>query len=185
MLALITGGSGSGKSEYAENLAVGLAGKEGLPLYYLATMKPFGEEGRKRVERHQKLRTGKKFLTIERYVNLKAQKLPDRGVVLLECLSNLTANEMFEADGAGSCTPKEVLLGIEAIRSRSRHLVVVTNDIFSDGVLYDETTRQYQRYLGELNQKLAKEADEVTEVVCGIPVCLKRWRDDEKVVEQL
>ena len=83
------------------------------------------------------------------------------------------------------CKIKEVLLGIEAIRSRSRHLVVVTNDIFSDGVLYDETTRQYQRYLGELNQKLAKEADEVTEVVCGIPVCLKRWRDDEKVVEQL
>ena len=116
MFVLITGGSGSGKSEYAENRAVRLSNETGLPLYYIATMKPFGEEGRKRVERHQKLRSGKGFLTVERYVNLKELKLPKEGVVLLECLSNLTANEMFETGGAGEHTPEEVLLGIQEIR---------------------------------------------------------------------
>lgn len=173
MFVLITGGSGSGKSEYAENLAVGLAKDTGLPLYYVATMMPFGTEGKKRVERHQKLRAGKGFTTIERYVNLKELMLPENGVVLLECLSNLTANEMFEEKGAGDKTSEEVLLGVRKIRSGCRHLVVVTNDIFSDGITYDKTTEQYQRYLGAVNQALAKEADEVTEVVCGIPLEIK------------
>ena len=173
MFVLITGGSGSGKSEYAENRAVRLSNETGLPLYYIATMKPFGEEGRKRVERHQKLRFGKGFLTVERYVNLKELKLPKEGVVLLECLSNLTANEMFETGGAGEHTPEEVLLGMQEIRSASRHLIAVTNDIFSDGIRYDKTTEQYQRYLGWINRKLAEEADEVTEIVCGIPLCWK------------
>ena len=136
-------------------------------------MKPFGEEGIKLVERHQKLRSGKGFLTVELYVNLKELKLPKEGVVLLECLSNLTANEMFETGGAGEHTPEEVLLGIQEIRSASRHLIAVTNDIFSDGIRYDKTTEQYQRYLGWINRKLAEEADEVTEIVCGIPLCWK------------
>lgn len=173
MFVLITGGSGSGKSEYAENQAVRLSREAGMPLYYIATMKPFGEEGRKRVERHQKLRAGKGFITVERYVNLKDLALPKEGVVLLECLSNLTANEMFEENGAGPQTPREVLLGIKKIRSGHKHLVVVTNDIFSDGITYDKTTEQYQTYLGAVNQTLAKEADEVTEVVCGIPLPIK------------
>ena len=77
MLILITGGSGSGKSEYAENTAKELAEKEGLSLYYIATMKPFGEEGRRRVERHHRLREGKGFETVECYVDLKNQELPE------------------------------------------------------------------------------------------------------------
>lgn len=173
MFALITGGSGSGKSEYAENLAVGLAREAGHPLYYIATMMPFGKEGEKRVERHQRLRAGKGFLTIERYMDLKELVLPKKGVVLLECLSNLTANEMFEEKGAGMDTPGEVFLGVKTLSSQCRHLVAVTNDIFSDGILYDKVTRQYQSCLGEINRKLAEEADTVTEVVCGIPLPLK------------
>ena len=76
MLILVTGGSGSGKSEYAENTAVALAEKEGLPLYYVATMKPYGEEGRRRVARHRRLRAGKGFETIECFANLKSISLP-------------------------------------------------------------------------------------------------------------
>lgn len=174
MFVLITGGSGSGKSEYAESRAVTLSKETGLPLYYIATMKPFGEEGRKRVERHQRLRAGKGFLTIERCLNLKELKLPGRSVILLECLSNLAANEMFEAEGAGEHTPEEVLLGIRKIRAGGGHLIAVTNDIFSDGILYDETTERYQRFLSRINRMLAEEADEVTEVVCGIPLTLKK-----------
>lgn len=174
MFVLITGGSGSGKSEYAENRAVMLSKKTGLPLYYIATMKPFGEEGKRRVERHRKLRSGKGFFTVEHYVNLKRLTLPGEGVVLLECLSNLTANEMFEPEGAREHTPEEVMDGIREIRSSSRHLIVVTNDIFSDGITYDKTTEQYQRYLGRVNRELAREADEVMEIVCGIPLQLKK-----------
>ena len=173
MLILITGGSGSGKSEYAENTAKALAEKEGLPLYYVATMKPFGEEGRRRVERHHGLREGKGFETVECYVDLKNQELPGRGVALLECVSNLTANEMFEPEGSGEDTENAVFAGVQALIRRSVHLVVVTNDVFSDGITYDEVTRLYQERLGRINRRLASLADQVTEVVCGIPLQLK------------
>ena len=118
MLAVITGGSGSGKSEYAESVATSLAKRDGLPLYYIATMRPFGAEGMWRVERHRKLRAGKGFETIECYVNLKEQTLPEKGVVLLECMSNLTANEMFEPEGAGDDIVEAVLAGVEALKGR-------------------------------------------------------------------
>ena len=170
MLILVTGGSGSGKSEYAENTAVRLAKEEGLPLYYIAAMKPCGEEGRRRVERHplyyiaamkpcgeegrrrverhRRLRAGKGFETWERYVDLKGLALPKRGVALLECLSNLTANEMFEPEGAGDRTVESVLAGVRSLGEKTAHLVVVTNDIFSDGMTYDEVTALYQDPLG-------------------------------------
>ena len=68
MMVLVTGASGSGKSEYAEGVAVKLAGKGNL--YYLATMRVYGEEGARRVERHRKLRAGKGFQTVECPVNV-------------------------------------------------------------------------------------------------------------------
>lgn len=178
MFTLIIGGSGSGKSEYAENTAVKLSRESGLPLYYIAAMQPFGAEGEKRVERHRRLRAGKGFITIERYVNLKELSLPEKGVVLLECISNLAANEMFEEKGAGGQTVEEVLLGVHELRKKARHLAAVTNDIFSDGMIYDKTTEQYQRYLGAINRELAAEADRVVEVVCGIPLCIKGGREN-------
>ena len=104
---------------------------------------------------------------------MKGVSLPQRGVVLLECLSNLTANEMFEPEGAGDGTVAAVLEGVKALRERSAHLVIVTNDIFSDGITYDEVTRLYQERLGRLNRELAMLADQAAEVVCGIPLQLK------------
>lgn len=172
MLVLITGGSGSGKSEYAENLAMSL----GEQRVYLATMIAYGEEGHKRVARHRKMREHKNFRTIECPVNLET--IPDTGinadtVVLLECMSNLVANEMFPAGGE-SCTGREVadkiLCGIERLIGRCGHLVVVTNEVFSDGNSYGCEMEQYIKTLGQINVRLASMAEQVTEVVCGIPI---------------
>ena len=66
-----------------------------------------------------------------------------------------------------------VLAGVEALRGRCIHLVIVTNDIFSDGITYDEVTALYQERLGEINRRIAAEADQAAEVVCGIPLQLK------------
>ena len=72
MIVTVTGGSGSGKSEFAENLMTELLNKtsENNKLFYIATMKPYGEEAAKRIQRHQKLREGKGFKTIECYKNI-------------------------------------------------------------------------------------------------------------------
>ena len=170
MLHLITGGSGSGKSAFAEEQVLNAG--EGQRIY-IATMIPYGEEGKQRVERHRQLRKEKNFETIECYKNLASLKVPQNSVVLLECMSNLVANEIFEPDGAHEKTVEAVREGISGLMNQTQRLFVVTNEIFSDGVVYDEETIRYQRYLGEINSRMAEMADEVYEVVYGIPLCRK------------
>lgn len=173
MLHLITGGSGSGKSAYAEQciLEAGC-----FPRIYIATMYPFDGESLKRIARHREMRREKQFSTVERFTDLKGLELPRGGAVLLECLSNLTANELYQEGGAGEKTEEVVLEGVESLLSQAGSLVIVTNEIFSDGIAYDPETQRYQQLLGRLNRRLAQRADRVTEVVCGIPLAVKEGK---------
>lgn len=165
MLILVTGGSGSGKSEFAENLAVKLGGQ----LTYIAAMKPSDEECEKRIARHRKMRAGKGFDTVERYTDIKNLDL--RGTVILECVSNLTANEMFS--GAGNNAASEILDGVRRLANMLDNMIIVTNELSSDGIEYDRDTKNYMKCLGKINCEIAAEADEVYEVVCGLPNKIK------------
>lgn len=176
MLVTVTGGSGSGKSEFAENVAVSL--NKGA-LVYIATMIPYGEEGRQRVERHRKMRAEKNFQTIECYTNLGAVHVPKGATVLLECISNLTANEVFDNAGAKERAYDSMREGIEHLLRNCRHLVVVTNDIFSDGITYDKEMVRYMKTLGKMNRWLAEKSQRVIEVIYSIPV------EKKNVLEEL
>ncbi len=177
MVIIISGGSGSGKSAYAEKKILSLRGVE--PLYYLATMQIYDAEGKKKVERHRKLRAGKGFVTIEQPLNVgaAADAVEERASVLLECMSNLIANEMFTNAEAGLPEASQVEVcvmdGVRRLAERTTHLVIVTNNVFEDGSSYDEGTMRYMETLGRINCRLAELADEVTEVVTGIPVEVK------------
>lgn len=172
MFILVTGGSGSGKSEYAENRAVMLAGQEGK-LIYIATMYPFDEESHRRIARHRVLRKGKHFTTLEQYTGLKNIFIPPGSTVLLECMSNLVANELYQPEGARERAVVEIQAGLQSLVRQCAHLVVVSNEIFSDGISYDGETQRYQRILGEVNRYMAREADQAVEVVYGIPLTYK------------
>ena len=167
MLVLITGGSGSGKSAYAEERVLGFGKARRI---YIATMFPFDEESLKRIDRHRAMRRDKGFETVECYTDLLSAEIPEDSVVLLECMSNLVANEMFQDTGAKENTVDAVLQGVKTLLSKARQVVIVTNEIFSDAVSYEEETKEYQKNLGKINQALAVLADEVVEVVYGIPV---------------
>lgn len=179
MLYMITGGSGSGKSEYAENLLLSLGERRRI---YVATMIPWDEECRRKIARHRQLRARKGFETIEQYCDIETVLAGEGGteaagdkppVVLLECLSNLTANELFAPEKKDDVVRK-LLHGLRVLRKRCADLVVVTNEVFSDGTIYDPETREYQRILGAVNRTLAAEADQVIEVVYGIPLVIKQ-----------
>ena len=170
MFLVITGGSGSGKSAYAEQCVLDFGPAERI---YIATMYPFDEECDRRIRRHREMRKQKQFSTLECYTGLKTADIPEDSVVLLECMSNLTANEMYQEGGAGGQTVEEILAGICYLLKRVRHLVVVTNEIFSDGIDYDSETMRYQSYLGQINSEMGRMADRVTEVVYGIPITVK------------
>ena len=193
MITLVTGGSGSGKSAYAESL---LYSCEGIR-YYIATMQIYDAEGEKKVERHRKLRAGKGFLTIESPMNVgkirfvcagesgqaqyrqeaerKGQCSSEKKSALLECMSNLTANEMFTKDGMKSEEEvvEKIVSEIQTLSQKLDNLVIVTNNVFEDGIEYDETTLRYIEALGRINTRLAEMADHVVEVVVGIPVIIK------------
>ena len=128
MMILVTGGSGSGKSAFAEDCVLALGEKKRI---YIATMFPFDEESKKRVARHRNMRSGKGFETVECYTGLKNVKVPVQSTVLLECMSNLTANEMFQENGAGENTVEAVIEGVGSLCRQAGDIVIVTNEIFS------------------------------------------------------
>ena len=163
MKILMIGGSGSGKSELAEDMALKIKKNT---VYYVACMLPYGAEGKRRVERHRKLREGKGFITVEQYRG--ADKINVGDTVILECASNLLANEMF---GDMPKNGEYVFRCIDNIKAEN--IIVVSNNIFDDGILYDSSTMRYMEELALLNSKLAEWADEVYEAVCGISVRIR------------
>ena len=131
MLTLVTGGSGSGKSEFAEDLSVSYNSKN---LIYIATMFPYDDESLKKVERHKKMREHKNFKTVECFKNLSDAVITEDSTVLLDCMSNLVANEMYLEGGAGEMTVHSIIKGVREIRDKCENLVIVTNEVFSDAV---------------------------------------------------
>ena len=236
MLHIVYGGSASGKSSYAESFALSLQGDGRL--LYIATMYPYkwnttelDPETMQRIERHRAMRADKGFDTVESYRHVEHIVAKRQDVLLLECMSNLLANEMYlepdaeavgiagkaevdtetagmtgeaevdtetvgmagkaevDTETAGTDTnagsgmsktlspvSKKIVQALVDLSTRVQDVVIVTNDVFSDGgsLTYDESTREYVKNLAEINCALAREAATVTEVVCGIPVIVKK-----------
>lgn len=201
MLYIVTGGSGSGKSEYAEQTAVQCRNRTGGTLWYLATMRIWDDEGRKRVERHRRMRAAKGFETIERYTGLEtlelretfeelnpagldaeqetdslkyweSRRVAQKQVLLLECMSNLVLDEFYDQENGAE---ERILQGIKHLQKQCGDLIIVTNEIFSDGVTYEPESERYIELLGRINRELGQMADSVTEVVYGIPLAVSAF----------
>ena len=173
-LILVTGGSGSGKSAWAEKAL--LARAKGRAVYLAAMENDGSAEAAARVARHRAMRekhgleAGLAFLTVERPVDIGGAAVEPGDSVLLEDLGNLLANEIWSPAGVGPERAEEwVFSGIRALLKRTELLVVVSCDVFADGTEYDEGTMAYIRSLANLHRRLAPLACQTVEVVCGIP----------------
>ena len=137
-------------------------------------MQPFGSAARARIARHRALREGKGFETLERPLDLPGVPLSRQyDDILLEDLGNLLANELFSPDGAKQNSVKSILSGIRKLKKNCKTLVVVSNEIFSDGEAYPSKTMEYIRMLAELHVRITQEAGAVFESVCGILLPIK------------
>ena len=176
MLILIFGSASSGKSRYAESR---LSELPGSPKIYAAVSEVYDDEMRERVRIHQAMRAGKGFLTIERPKNLAGMNIPAGASVMIESLTAWTANEMFSPEGVKSPghVAGKVYGDLRVIMSRVKGAVIVADDIFSDGGEYDALTENYVKALADLLAKIAAEADEVIEIIAGMPVFYKRRAD--------
>ena len=171
MMIFVLGTPDSGKSARAEALVT--RPDPAGPLYYVATMEPYGEEGRRRVAKHRAMREGKGFRTIECPRSLQQicpQIAAEPGRVLLECVTNLVGNEIYAPEHAGwqdaqivACVVQQV----KALNSAARQLVAVSNEFAPDEGTYDAETLRYIRLVHQVNEELIKLAGEVHDVTGG------------------
>lgn len=185
MLILVFGGSGSGKSEAAESIAMQSGA---MPRWYLATMADDGSgESRTRIEKHRKMRQGKGFRTLERSCGLDrsvpawAEEMPAGSVILLEDLGNLVANELFLPEGAFHCAPEGTAV-TEIIResitrpilrlAQEGHVVIAVCDMIDeDGPVNGPEMQRYDDGMKAAVGMLAEHANGMLEVVAG----LRNW----------
>ena len=168
MLVFISGGVRSGKSSYGESLAAEIDGGRKI---YLATSIVYDEEMTRRIEMHREQRSGKGFDTIEKGRNLSEilDKLHEDDTVLLDCLGNLLANEMFgvEKNESAKRLLEKIVNDICKINDRVENLIIISNDVFSDGCMYSDSVVEYIDTLAIIHREIVKIADRAIECVFG------------------
>ncbi|MFC1467503.1 bifunctional adenosylcobinamide kinase/adenosylcobinamide-phosphate guanylyltransferase [Verrucomicrobiota bacterium] len=167
---LVTGGSRSGKSTYALNRALTAE----TPRAFIATAEAFDQEMADRIRRHQAER-GDTFISIEEPVDLAGaiDRIPaGTSLALIDCLTVWLGNLMHK-HGVQPEPYEEVRAFVKAIENPPCELVIVTNELGSGIIPHDAMTRTYRDHAGWLNQDVAKVADEVVLVACGLPLHLK------------
>lgn len=168
---MITGGERSGKSTYAERLALNLSDNP----VYLATAHPWDDEFRQRIRRHKE-RRGPQWTNIEEERQLSRHRLEGR-VVLVDCLTLWATNYFFSGDEQHIPDVDSVLAELKAefdrLISQQATFIMVTNEIGMGGVSANAIQRRFTDLMGWFNQYVAAQADEVVLMVSGIPVKIK------------
>jgi len=181
----ISGGCKNGKSYFAQWLAKGQS--EGK-MYYLATMRPCDSEDYERIERHRQERYGWGFTTIEQPVDiLRCLNICDtRASFLLDSTTALLANEMFPEDGNVNLdAPEKVADDLAILCKQVNNIVIVSDYIYSDAMLYDELTEAYRKGLAFIDRILAAVCDVVLEVAFGSIVIHKGREVFEPLYEKI
>ncbi len=174
-IVLVTGGSRSGKSAYAQQLAEDHPGRR----LFLATCPPIDDEMRERIRRHREARRGRGWETVEETVDLEGvlRKAPEYEVLLVDCLTLWINNLMYAEQEGQEINEDEVEARcrelLEAASGRSGTVVFVTNELGMGIVPEGPAVRRYRDLVGRCNQVMAGGADRVVLMVAGIPMDLK------------
>ncbi len=180
-IILVTGGSRSGKSTFAENLY-----KDFDDVIYIATAKITDEEMEHRIARHRKSRN-KNWVTYEGFKDLdKALDGISHKKILLDCVTIMVTNLMFEdenidfdnitqeyMDDILEKVKKEFKKLIDKAREKNCDLVLVTNEVGMGIVPESKLGRIFRDIAGWVNQYIASLSDEVYLVCCGIDLKIK------------
>ena len=175
-LLYISGGARSGKSLYAEQRALALAG----PRSYIATCPVLDDEMAARIDRHQQRRADQGWQTIEEPVDLVAalEVTHDSRVVLVDCVTLWINNLLYAAETEHQTLDEDTihrltLQVIDAARQGERTVILVSNELGMGIVPADALSRHYRDLVGRCNQTLAAHADEAVLMVSGLPLALK------------
>lgn len=166
-IILVTGGSRSGKSSYAEKLALSLSE---TPVY-IATARIWDEEFRQRVLHHQ-ARRGSEWTNIEEEKELSRHRLKGR-VILIDCVTLWSTNFFFDLHSDVNNSLDAIKTEFNAFTAQDATFIFVTNEIGLGGVSESEVQRKFTDLQGWVNQYIAQKADQVVLMVSGIPMKIK------------
>ena len=166
-IILITGGSRSGKSSYAEQLALSLSG---TPVY-LETAHVWDDEFRERVRRHQE-RRGPQWTNLEEEKYLSRHDVSGR-VVVVDCLTLWSTNFFFDLESDVDRALDALKAEFDRFTDQDATFLFVTNEIGMGGTSDNALQRRFTDLQGWMNQHVAARADEVILMVSGIPVKIK------------
>ena len=164
---VITGGQRSGKSSYAQKLALSLSSNP----VYLATSRVWDEEHRARIIRHQADR-GPEWTNLEEEKFLSKLNLAGR-VVLVDCVTLWATNFFFDNKADVALSLSQLKTEFEKLTSQDDTFIFVTNEIGLGGVSADELQRKFTDLQGWFNQHIAGIAGKVILMTSGIPLVLK------------
>lgn len=168
MIIMITGGQRSGKSMFAERLAMSLSGNP----FYIATAQVFDEDFRHRVDVH-KQRRGQQWTTFEEPLHVDDIRLTPENVVVFDCVTLWATNWFFECGEDGTSALDEMKKAFDVLVSSGATLIMVTNEIGLGGVAENAMQRRFTDLQGSINQHIASIADEVHFIVSGIDLKIK------------
>lgn len=166
-IILVTGGQRSGKSSYAQRVALQWSANP----VYLATSRVWDEEYRERIRRHQRDR-GPQWTNIEEEKQLSRHSLEGR-VIVVDCLTLWSTNFFFDNDGQTDLSLTQLKEEFDRFTAQEAVFIFVTNEIGMGGVSENDVQRHFTDLLGWMNQYVAERADEVVWMVSGIPVKIK------------
>ncbi len=178
-ITLITGGSRSGKSSFALELAESFSHHQRL---FIATCPAVDGEMEERVRRHKEERLGRGWQTFEEELDparLIANDLPNSsGVVLLDCLTLWINNLLYHADKVEKdFSDKDIAILcselISVMKASPHSFIVVSNEVGLGIVPENPLSRKYRDLVGTANQCFGREAGKVILVSCGIPLYIK------------
>lgn len=169
MIVLVSGGCKNGKSSLAQKMACELAQSSGKKLIYFATMIPCDDEDEERIKKHREDRRNLGFETVECGKNIAEDVLNSvkGGIVLFDSLTALVANEMFDSFPVKKNVSEIIRSELNRLIEAADSVVFVSDAIYSDGRIYEETTELYRRILAETERFIAKNADKVVEMASG------------------
>ncbi len=171
MIIFLTGGTRSGKSDFAQDMAEKLKGNR----FFLATAQAFDEEMRHRIQKHREQR-GNRWDTVEEPIYLGRVLRAAAGsynTILVDCLTLWMSNLLMKYSDK-----EEKLLEIIddfflSIKEINGTLIVVSNEVGMGIVPDNKLARDYRDHLGILNKRMAGIADEVYALLSGIPLKIK------------
>lgn len=168
MLVFISGGVRSGKSTLGEKFADELAAGRKI---YLATAAVYDDEMLERIAIHKNQRTGRGYITIEKSTDIQeiVNIIKSDDTILLDCLGNLLANEMFKDEKTESKIniTEKIFKSLYAINEKAENLIIISNDVFSDGCTYSDSVIEYIDTLAKLHIKIAGISQRAIECVAG------------------